>query len=60
MTVSREVCVDCLVRFVDTNILIYSISPNSTETAKQSTTLEILTAVELAVSVQVNIRSLGN
>ena len=40
-------------RFVDTNILIYAISPNPTEAAKQSIAQEILIAEELTVSVQV-------
>ena len=40
-------------RFVDTNILIYAISPDPTEAAKQRIALEILVAEELTVSVQV-------
>ncbi len=40
-------------RFIDTNILIYAISPNPTEAAKQDIALEILIADELNVSVQV-------
>lgn len=40
-------------RFVDTNILIYAISPDPTEAVKQRIALEILVAEELTVSVQV-------
>lgn len=40
-------------RFVDTNILIYAISPNPTESEKQRIALDILVAEELTASVQV-------
>ncbi|MDE0309004.1 MAG: PIN domain-containing protein [Acidiferrobacterales bacterium] len=42
-----------LLRFVDTNILLYAISPNPVEAAKQRIAKEILIAEDLALSVQV-------
>ncbi len=40
-------------RFIDTNVLIYAISPAPSASAKQRIALGILSAEELAVSVQV-------
>jgi predicted nucleic acid-binding protein len=40
-------------RFVDTNILLYSISHNSAETRKRDIAIELLDADDIALSVQV-------
>jgi len=41
------------VRFVDTNVLLYAVSTDPTETAKSTTARTLLQSVDLALSVQV-------
>ena len=42
-----------IVRFVDTNVLLYAISTDAAERTKQERALEILDAEDIALSVQV-------
>ena len=52
-TISSETSCTSVMRFLDTNVLIYAVSAASEDTAKRRRALQILTARDLALSVQV-------